>query len=66
LVGKPDIKSPFGRPKHRWEDNTKTDLQEIGLRGMEWIDVAQDRDRQQTLVNAVMNLHVPQNAGNFF
>jgi hypothetical protein len=45
LVGKPDGKRPLGRPRHRWEDNIKMDLQEVGCGGMDWIEVAQDRDR---------------------
>ena len=44
-VGKPEVKRPLGRPRHRWEDNIKMDLQEVGWRGMDWIDLAQDRDR---------------------
>jgi len=64
-VGKPDGKRPFGRPRRRWEDNIKVDLQEVGCGGIEWIELAQDRDRCQALVNAVMNLWVPQNVGNF-
>jgi len=59
LVGKPDGKRPLGRPRHRWEDNIKMDLREVGCGGMEWIDLAQDRDRWRALVNAVMNLRVP-------
>jgi len=59
LVGKPDGKKPLGRPKHRWEDNIKMDLQEVGCEGMDLIDVAQDRERWRALVNAVMNLWVP-------
>jgi hypothetical protein len=47
------------RPKHRWEDNIKIDLQEVGWGGMDWIDMAQDRDRWRALVSAVMNLRVP-------
>ena len=58
LVGKPEGKRPLGRPKHRWEDNIKMDLQEV-CGGMDWIELAQDRDRWQALVNAVMNLRVP-------
>ena len=58
LAGKPEGKRPLGRPRRRWEDNIKTDLQEVGCRGMDWIDLAQDRDRWQALVNAVMNLRV--------
>ena len=57
LVGKPEGKRPFGRPGHRWENNIKTDLQEVG-RGIDWIELAQDRDRWWTVVNAVMNLQV--------
>jgi hypothetical protein len=64
LVGKPDGKRPLGRPRSRWEDNIKKDLKEWGG-GMEWIDLAQDRDRWRTLVNAVMNIWDPQNGGNF-
>jgi hypothetical protein len=52
-------KTPLGRPRRRWEDNIKMDLQEVGFRGVDWIEVAQDRDRWRTLVNAVMNLRVP-------
>jgi hypothetical protein len=58
LVGKPEGKRPLGRPGHRWEDNIKTGLQEVG-RGIDWIDLAQDRDRWQAVVNAVMNHRVP-------
>jgi hypothetical protein len=50
---------PLGRPRRRWEDNIKMDLQEVGWGGMDWIDMAQDRDRWRTLVSAVMNLRVP-------
>jgi hypothetical protein len=59
LMGKPEGKRPLGRPRHRWEDNIKMDLQEVGCRVVDWIDVAQDRDRWRALVNAVMNLRVP-------
>jgi len=59
LVGNPEGKRPLGRPRHRWEDNIKMDLQEVGCVGMDWIAVAQDRDRWMALVNAVMNFRVP-------
>ena len=59
LVGKPEGKRPIGRPRHRWEDNIKMDLQEMGCVGIDWIDVAQYRDRWRALVNAVMNIRVP-------
>ena len=59
LVGKSEGKRPFGRPRRRWEDNMKMDLHEVGCGCMDWIDLAQDRDRWSALVNAVMNLRVP-------
>ena len=59
LVGKPEGKRPLGRPRRRWEDNIKMDLQEVGFWGVDWIELAQDRDRWRALVNAVMNLRVP-------
>ena len=59
LVGKPGGKSPLGRPRRRWVDNVRMDLQEIGCGYMDWIGLAQDRDRWRTLVSAVMNLRVP-------
>ena len=64
LVGKSERKRPLGRPRHRWEYNIKMDLQEVGYVGMDWIDLTEDRDRWPALVNAVMNLRVPQNAWN--
>ena len=57
--GEPGGKRPLGRPRCRWEDNIKNDLQEVGYGGMDWIELAQGRDRWQACVNAVMNLHVP-------
>jgi hypothetical protein len=65
LVGKPEGKRPLGRPRRGWEDNIKMDLQEVGCGGVDWIELAQGRERWQTLVTAVMNLRVPLNAGNF-
>ena len=59
LVGKLEGKRPLGRTRHRWEDNIKMDLQEVGCGGMDWIGLAQDRDRWRALVNVVMNLRVP-------
>jgi hypothetical protein len=64
-VANPEGKSPLGRPRHRWVDSIKIDLTEIGWDGMDWIDLAQDRDQWRALVNAVMNLRVPYNAGKF-
>jgi len=65
LVGKPEGKRPLGRPRRRWEDNIKMDLEEVGCGSMDWIELAQDMDRWRALVTAVMNLRVPLNAGNF-
>jgi hypothetical protein len=65
LVGKPEGKTPLGRPRRRWEDNIKMDLKEIGWGGMDWIDLAQDRDQWRALVNTVMNLRVPYTVGKF-
>jgi hypothetical protein len=59
LVGKPDGKRPLGRPRRRWEDNIRIDLRETGWGGMDWIDLAQDRDQWRALVNTVINLRVP-------
>jgi hypothetical protein len=59
LVGKPEGKKPLGRPRRRWEDNIKMNLQDVGYGVMDWIDLAEDRDRWRALVNAVMNLRVP-------
>ena len=58
LVGKPEGKRPLGRPRRRWEDNVKKNIQEVGCGGMDWIEMAQDRDRWRALVNAVMKLRV--------
>jgi hypothetical protein len=58
LVGKPDGRRPLGRTRRRWVDNIKMDLLEIGWGGVDWIGLAQDRDRWRALVNAVMNLRV--------
>ena len=58
LVGKPEGKRPLGRPRRRWEDNIKIDLQEEGCGGVDWIELDQDRDMWRALVNAVMNFRV--------
>ena len=63
LVGEPERKRPLGRPRHRWENNIKMDLQEMGYEDMDWIDVAQDRDRWRALVNMVMNRRDPKMPG---
>ena len=59
LVGKLEGRRPWGRPRRRWEDNIKMDLQVVGCGCMDWIDLAPDRDRWRALVNAVMNIRVP-------
>jgi hypothetical protein len=59
LVGKPQGKRPLWRPRRRWEDNIKMDLQVVGFEGVDWIELAQDRDKWRALVNAVMNRRVP-------
>ena len=59
LVGKPEGKKPLGRPRRRWEDDIKMDLQEVKCGVVDWIELAQGRDRWRALVNAVMNLRVP-------
>jgi hypothetical protein len=59
LVGRPEGKRPFGGPRHRWEDNIKIDLQEVGCGCMDLIKLTHDRDRWQALVNVVKNLQVP-------
>jgi hypothetical protein len=65
LVGKPEGKSQLGRPRRRWEDNIRMDLQEVGCGCEDWIGLAQDRDRWRAIVSAVRNLPVPLNEGNF-
>jgi len=65
LLGKREGKRPLGRPRRRWEDNIKMDLQRVRCWGMDWTELAQNRDRWRSLVNAVMNLRVPKNTGNF-
>ena len=62
-MGKPEGKRSLGRPRHRGEDNIKMDLQEVGCEGVDWIDVAQDRDRWWALVNVVMNIRIHETWG---
>jgi hypothetical protein len=58
-VGKPEGKRPLGRPRRRWVDNIKRNLGEVGWSGVDWIDLAQDRNRWRAVVNSVLNLRVP-------
>ena len=58
-MGKPEGKRLLGRSRHRWEDNIKMDLQEVGCGGIDWTELAQDRDRWRSFVNVTMNLRVP-------
>jgi hypothetical protein len=64
LGGIPEGKRSLGRPRHKWEDNMKMGLQEVGCGGMDWIDLAQNRDRWRAFVKAVMKIRVPLKAGN--
>ena len=59
LVGKPEGKRLLGRPRRRWEDNIKMNLEEVGCGGKDWLELAQDRDSWRALVNAVINLRAP-------
>jgi hypothetical protein len=59
MVGKPERNRPLGRPRRKWEDNIRMNLREIGWGGMDWIDLAQDKDQWRALVNTVMKLRVP-------
>ena len=63
LVGKSEGKRPLGRPRRRWEDNIKMDLQEVGVGCEDWMGLAQNRDRWPALVNTVMNFRVPKMRG---
>jgi hypothetical protein len=65
LVGKPDGKRPLGRPRHRWEDDIKMDVQEVECASMDWIELAHDRDRWWALVNAIRNPSGSINCGEF-
>jgi hypothetical protein len=64
-VKKPEGKRSLGRPRRLWEDNIKMEVTSVGCGGMDWIQLAHDRDRWRAFVNAVMNFRVPSNAGNF-
>jgi len=59
LVGKPEGRSPLGKPRRRWEDNIRKDLREVGCGCVDWMELAEDRDRWRALVSAIMNLRVP-------
>ena len=59
LLGKPERRRPLGRPRRRWEDNIRMGLREVGCGCVDWMELAQDRDRWRALVSAVMNLRVP-------
>jgi hypothetical protein len=59
LLGKPEGRRPLGRPRRRWEDNIRMDLREVGCGCVEWMELAQDRDRWRALVSTVLNLRVP-------
>jgi hypothetical protein len=63
LVGKPEEKRPLGRPRRRWVDNIRMDLGEVGWGNVDWIGLAKDRNRWRAVVNSVLNLRVPLNAG---
>jgi hypothetical protein len=65
LMGRPEGKRPLGRPRRRWEDNIKMDVQEVGGGRGDWMGLGQDRDRWRALVSTVKNLRVQKNAGNF-
>jgi hypothetical protein len=65
FVGMPEERRPLGRSRHRWEDNIRMDIREVRCRCVDWMELAQDRDSWRALVSVVMNLWVPQNAGNF-
>jgi len=66
LVGKPEVKRPLERPRRRWEDSIKIDLQEVGCGSMDWIELDNDRDRWRALVNAVINLRGSIKCAGFF